>query len=107
MRRMKAPLPAIKGVAAPPRAAKCRSLPAWEGSFTAAALRLPPCRRLAATRCNLASCARHCLYGWSNPLSASSTLGNGTTLNACMQCDEVHCSAYFLQACVVFFFFFL
>ena len=54
---------------------------------------------LAATQCNLASCAQHCLYGWTNPLSASSTINGSTDLNACMKCDEVHCSAYFLQAC--------
>ena len=54
---------------------------------------------LAATQCNLASCAQHCLYGWTNPLSASSTVNGSTALNACMQCDEIHCSAYFLQAC--------
>jgi hypothetical protein len=55
----------------------------------------------AATQCNLASCGHLCLYGWTNPLSASSTTRNssGTELNACMQCDEVHCSAYYLQAC--------
>lgn len=60
-----------------------------------------PCAEcwLAATQCNLASCAQHCLYGWNNPLSASSTVGNSTELNACMRCDELHCSAYFLQAC--------
>ena len=54
---------------------------------------------LAATQCNLASCAQHCLYGWQNPLSSSPTINGTTRLNACMQCDELHCSAYFLQAC--------
>ena len=50
---------------------------------------------LAATQCNLASCAQHCLYGWTNPLSVASTVNGSTSLNACMQCDELHCSAFF------------
>lgn len=54
---------------------------------------------LEATKCNLASCAQHCLFGWQNPLSASSTKSGSTELNDCMQCDELHCSAYYLQAC--------
>ena len=86
-------------------------------------------------RCNLASCAQHCLFGWVNPLSTASTerylssvaashicagdhptsakglsqarcvlrqwyrLHRGSTqLNPCMHCDEVLCSAYYLQA---------
>eukprot|EP00939_MAST-03C_sp_MAST-3C-sp1_P000192 g192.t1 len=52
-----------------------------------------------ATRCNLASCAHHCLFGWENPLSMSSTLGDSKRLNRCMECDELHCSAYYLQSC--------
>jgi hypothetical protein len=54
---------------------------------------------LEATRCNLASCAQHCLFGWANPLSTPSTKNGSTDLNECMHCDEVHCSAYYLQAC--------
>lgn len=54
---------------------------------------------LEATRCNIASCAQHCFFGWENPLSASSTITGTTELNACMRCDEVHCSAYYLQSC--------
>ena len=54
---------------------------------------------LAATQCNIASCAQHCLYGWTNPLSSPSTTNGTTDLNACMHCDEIHCSAYFLQSC--------
>ena len=53
---------------------------------------------LEATRCNLASCAQYCLFGWENPLSAQSTT-EGTQLNQCMLCDEIHCSAYYLQSC--------
>ena len=55
----------------------------------------------AATQCNIASCAQHCFWKWNNPLSTKSTLGgaSNTTLNECMHCDEIHCSAYFLQAC--------
>lgn len=59
-----------------------------------------------ATRCNLQSCARYCLFGWENPLSVNSTLneGDGNTiqskqLNSCMHCDEIYCSAYYLQSC--------
>lgn len=54
---------------------------------------------LEATKCNLASCAQHCLFAWQNPLSASSTKNGTTELNECMHCDEMHCSAYYLQAC--------
>jgi hypothetical protein len=54
---------------------------------------------LHATQCNLASCARHCMFGWQNPLSAKSTRDGTTTLNECMHCDEVHCSGNYLQAC--------
>ena len=50
---------------------------------------------LAATQCNIASCAQHCLYGWTNPLSSPSTTNGTTDLNACMHCDEIHCSATF------------
>ena len=53
---------------------------------------------LEATRCNLASCAQYCLFGWENPLSVQSTT-DGTKLNACMHCDEIYCSAYYLQSC--------
>ena len=52
-----------------------------------------------ATRCNLASCSEYCLFGWENPLSTDSASGTDKKLNACMECDEVHCSAYYLQAC--------
>jgi hypothetical protein len=51
-----------------------------------------------ATQCNLANCARHCLFGWQNPLSSSNNKKNGE-LNECLYCDEVYCSAYYLQAC--------
>ena len=60
---------------------------------------------LEATRCNVASCARHCFFGWENPLSADSNVAQGEwdqaglLLNACMRCDEIHCSAYYLQSC--------
>ena len=53
---------------------------------------------MAAIQSSLCLCA-DCLYGWNNPLSASSTINVTTSLSACMQCDELHCSAYFLQAC--------
>ena len=53
-----------------------------------------------ATRCNLQSCAGYCLFGWENPLSVSSTTAAGSKqLNSCMHCDEIHCSAYYLQSC--------
>ena len=60
-----------------------------------------------ATRCNIASCAQYCLFGWTNPLSSSNTLDGdggdggdgGYQLNKCMECDEVYCSAYYLQSC--------
>ena len=51
-----------------------------------------------ATRCNLQSCAKYCLFGWENPLSVASTLsekeGGGSVvkqLNSCMHCDEGKC----------------
>ena len=54
----------------------------------------------AATQCNLASCAHECLWRWNNPLRTANTAnGTTTTLNACLHCDEIHCSAYYLQAC--------
>lgn len=55
-----------------------------------------------ATECNLANCARHCLFGWQNPLSSDNNV-QGTDaksepkLNACLHCDEIYCSAYYLQ----------
>ena len=51
-----------------------------------------------ATECNLASCARYCLFGWQNPLSSANNKQGGD-LNECLHCDEIHCSAYYLQAC--------
>jgi hypothetical protein len=51
-----------------------------------------------ATRCNLASCAEYCLFGWENPLSTESATKDGK-LNSCMHCDEVKCSGYYLQSC--------
>ena len=55
---------------------------------------------VAATQCNLASCAHECLWRWNNPLRTANTAnGTTTTLNACLHCDEIHCSAYYLQAC--------
>lgn len=51
-----------------------------------------------ATRCNVQSCARYCLFGWENPLSVSSTLTEEESgrsamkqLNSCMHCDEGEC----------------
>ena len=51
-----------------------------------------------ATRCNLQSCGRYCLFGWENPLSVSSTLKEEASdrsakkqLNSCMHCDEGQC----------------
>ena len=51
---------------------------------------------VAATQCNLASCAHECLWRWNNPLRTANTAnGTTTTLNACLHCDEIHCSAYY------------
>ena len=52
---------------------------------------------VAATQCNLASCAHECLWKWNNPLRTANTAATGTTttLNACLHCDEIHCSAYY------------
>ena len=56
-----------------------------------------------ATECNLAHCARFCLFGWQNPLSSSNNVNTSKSaqphLNACLHCDEVYCSAYYLQVC--------
>mmetsp|Transcript_1006 Transcript_1006/g.1474 ORF Transcript_1006/g.1474 Transcript_1006/m.1474 type:complete len:282 (+) Transcript_1006:331-1176(+) len=54
---------------------------------------------LQATQCNIAHCARYCFFNWQNPLSTSSTKPGTVELNECMHCDEVFCSAYYLQSC--------
>lgn len=51
------------------------------------------------TKCNLASCAKHCLFGWQSLLSTRLTKNVSTEFNECTHCDELYCSAYYLQAC--------
>lgn len=58
--------------------------------------------------CVVSHCYAECLFKWRNPLSSSnndeqgvshfSGKPDGTKLNPCMECDEMHCSPIFIES---------